>query len=431
MRLIEAARKGFKSIASGTGYTGLGWGFHTMAGGGGAGYDWNREAGLRYDNSVVYAAINYTCRTMIECGLPYVRKAGDPNSEIEGHPATELLANPNPWYDWATWLSGQVVSELASRSGMSYAFMHRSGGGKLIGFEYLPHFGVTPYSVPGSGEFIDKYFLAVRNGRMEVDPKNILALRYGPMNPLRPQISYGPIEACLVEVCTDKEALAFTASLLKNAGVTPHLVSPSGKDASGMDIVFGEAQARQIESVISEKTTGANRGRVVVSPIGLNIDDLSLSPADMNAEKIHNIAEERICAALGISPQVLNLGTGLENGNNRASADSALRQAARDYVKPYLVRKAQQLTRVLIPELGNPGEEVAFHWENMEALQDDKTEAAKRDELACGGPWETVNEVRKRKGMSPVEGGDAIRERSMRPQDQEEKNARQTQYTDR
>ena len=134
-----------------------------------------------------------------------------------------------------------------------------------------------------------------------------------------------------------------------------------------------------------------------------------MDPSRMNLEAIRNINEERVCATLRIPPQVLHLGTGLENQNNRASAEAAAKNAARSFTKPYMIRKAMELTRCLVPELGLPGDRIRWKWEDIEALQEDKTEKAKRAAIAVGGPWVTVNEYRESEGMEKVEGGDELR----------------------
>ncbi len=426
MRIQQLARRGFKSVSRGYGGTlSSSWrGTQNLSGG----RDWNREAGLRYDNSVVYAAIMYACAAMSEVDIYVRRPKGDGTfEEIPDHPITELLKNPNPWYDGTTLMSGWIISELAG-PGSSYTYKHRSGAGKLIGLEYLPHFSVAPFWSPNSGNFIDYYRLSVSGGYMQVDPSEMLQQRFGPINPLKPQESLGPIAAAIQEVVTDKQAANFVLTVLANTGVTPHLISPALKDGDGNEIIFGPDQVEQINRAFSEKITGDNRGRPLIMPLPIKVDSISSSPADMNLEGIRNVSEERICAVLRIPPLVLNLGTGLENTNNRASANSAATAAARDFVKPYMRKKAAQLTRDLIPELGMPGEEVVFRIEAIEALQDDKTELAKRYAIACGGPWMTPNEIRQKEGEEPIEGGDDLRKGEQ--SNQAETNGKSTQGND-
>lgn len=419
---MRRAQAGYASISR-SGGAGGSWGF-TRGFTGTSGFDWNREAGVRYDNSIVFAAIMYAWNSLSEVDIIVKRPGSDGTLiEVPNHPITQLLQEPNPWYDGSTLLGGWIISELAGRGGMSYTYKHRSPAGKLIGLEYVPHFAIRPWCSPGSGAFIDSFKLSLQGGLLDVPPSEILQQRFGPVNPLFPQLSIGPLEAVLQRICTDKQADNYTASLLKNVGVTPHLISPSLKDSDGTEVLFGEAQAIQIENAWTDKITGDNRGRPLIMPLPVSVQNLSFNPDDMNLDAIHNINEERICAALGIHPLSLHLGSALEQSNNRASADAAYRQSARSFVKPYMLKKGRQLTRDLVPELGEPGDQVCFKWELMEALQDDKSEEATRDETACGGPWMTVNEIRAKRGQGPIEGGDVLRDKSKPSQDPKESNA--------
>ena len=411
--MLETARRGFKSVSRGYGGYG-GSGFVFGLPGSGEGRDWNREAGVRYDNSIVFAAIQYAINAMTEVGPPYVRRPkGDGTYEaVPNHPVTALFANPNPWYGFDVLMGGWVISELAGRHGQSYTYLHRSSGKKIIGLEYVPHFGIGPFTSPGSDNFVDWYLLRTYEGQQKIPVEDVLVQRFGPINPLRPQISIGPLESVLMEICTDKESANYTAALLLNTGITPHLISPAIKGDDFASQNFSKEQVGQIKELISEGATRDNRGKALVMRLPIKVDSLSFSPVDMNLEGIRNISEERIGAALGIHTNVFGMGTGLEQANNRASAGASFAQAARSFVKPYMRRKAAQLTRALIPELGQPGEEIVFKMEDIEALQDDKTEAAKRKAISCGGAWLTVNEIRESEGAKPIEGGDELRKQS-------------------
>lgn len=403
--ILDKARKGYqiKSVVRPqAGY----YGYPHRA----EGFDWNREAGLRYDNGIVFAAISWAIKSLCEVDLVHERLKSDGSYEpVKDSPIIDLLENPNGWYDLPALMSGWIISELAGRGGMSWTYKHRSGSGKLVGLEYIPHFVVRPWTNPDSDNFLDSWKVSTQGGYLDVKPEDMLVQRFGPINPLRPQLSVGPLEAVLMDIGTDKQAASYTASLLRNVGVTPHLISPAIKDLQGVEIEFGQAQADQIEAKWSEKITGENRGRPLIMPIPVSVESLSFSPQDMNLEALRNVSEERVCAALGIPPVVLNLGTGLQQSNNRASAEAAAVAAARSFTLPYMRLKAKQLTRDLVPELGNPGDRIRFRIEDISALMADDMDEAKRDEIACGGPWQTVNEIRERRGLPPIEEGDDLR----------------------
>lgn len=410
MRLFNAgrARAGFQSVSARPGY-----GF--INGGGSVdGRNWRAEAGLGYDIAPVFAAVMYAVTALTEVDIITERQGSDGNyHEVPNHPITRLLADPNPWYDRDAYLSGCLISEMCSHRGMSQSIKHRSTANKVIGLEYMPHYHVQPETFPGSGNFIDRFRVTLSNGGIKYyDPSDVLENRFSFMNPLRPQESYGPMNALITNVATTKHALAFTAAMLSNvaAGV---LLSPA-KLADGTTVKFEKEQRQQVREALKENMGGGNAGGMFMVPLGVNVDRLSFSPNELQWDAVLNIAEEHICAAFHIPPATLYLGTGLEHQNNRASADAAAIAGARGFVKPYMMRKGREWTRDLVPELGQPGDRVRFRIEDVEALQEDKNSAAERDELEVT-TYKTINEKRAEKGLPPLADGNRILEKQAKP----------------
>jgi hypothetical protein len=408
-KIISSGVRGLGSITGGFGaqggFGGTAFGLNTE------GRNWNREAGARFDNPIVYAGLQYVSGGFMEM-RPYVRRRkGDGWERVNNHPAETLLdactitGEPAPWYDGTTLESGWTISELCGRGGMSYTFKHRSSGGRLVALEYLPHFAVQPFCSPGSGNFIDWYRVSVAgaygSGYMQLERKDILAMRYGPINPYRLVEGVGPLEACLLEVVTDKQAAQFTAALVANVGITPHYFKPGWKTADGGPGKVEKESWDEFLAVYDDKITGPNRGKPLTSSLPLDVVKLGFSPSEMDMGAIRNIPEERICAALRIHPNSLYLGTGLEQANNRASSEVAEKQSARNCLKPYAIRRGKQLTQEFMAEgLLAPDEEIYFPTENLEALQEDKSERAKRLIVACGGAYISVNEARQMDGLA-------------------------------
>lgn len=405
MSTLDKARRGYQT-ARGTaplakGYGG-GYGVNVGSSGTVEARSWSAEAGLRYDNSVVFAAVQYGIRTMLEVDLEVCRTKRNGDVEVvKNHEALRVVKEPNPWYSYEAMVSGWVISQFCAAQGSSYTFKHRSGAGKVIALEYIPHFGIWPYIDPGSPEWISWYWLTVSGGYRRIEPGDVIQQRYGPIDPARPQLSVGPLNAAMLEVATDKQAAMYTASILSNVGVTPHLITPKGEGA------YNSTQALEIKEMMYDKISGGNRGKPLVASVSMDVHDISMSPTDMDLSAIRQLSETRICSALGIHPLSLNLGVALENSNNRASAEAAAKSDARNFGKPFLTRNAAELTRGLMPELGEPGEYFRFRIEDIEALKEDSTEAAKRDDILVRSTT-TVNELRASRGDPALPGGDVI-----------------------
>lgn len=409
---LRASLAGMRPISPG--YGGMS-AYGVLGASGLEGRNWDREAGARFDNSIVYAAISYITNGFMEM-RPYVRRrVGDSWERVNNHPVERLLDHcavqgQAPWYDGTTLESGQIVSELCGKAGMSYAFWHRSSAGRIIGVEYLPHYAVMPFTFPGSGDFISYYRVAVAGGGgigyLQLDPSDVLAIRYGgvAINPYRVQVAVGPLEAILLEVVTDKQAALWTAALLSNVGVSAHYFKPAWKLADGSPGSITSEQWEVFKRGYEEAITGGGRGKPFSSVLPLDVERLGFSPSEMDLGAIRNIPEERISAALRIHPNTLYLGTGLAQANNRASAEIAEVQSARNCLKPYAARRSRQLTHALRGELLAPDEEVYYPAsECLEALQEDRGMMASRLAVACGGPFMSVNEARQRFGLPETE----------------------------
>jgi hypothetical protein len=65
-----------------------------------------------------------------------------------------------------------------------------------------------------------------------------------------------------------------------------------------------------------------------------------------------------------------------------------------------------------VPELGEPGDFLAFDYDEIEEYRVYKAEQDQKD---CGGPSYTVNEVRERRGDDPIDGGDTLRQGAIQP----------------
>jgi hypothetical protein len=402
LRFLDRARAGLQSVSARPG-SGYGW---RAFGDGATGRDWSAQVGKGYDVAPIYSAVNFACRAFSEVEIIHERPDGKGGWQRVVKSQIEALLNaPNPWYTWDTYLSGCLVSEMAGFRGVSFTYKHRSSAGRVVGLEYMPHHGVHAYTATGSGDFVTYYRLNLGNGQYRTeDPRNILLQRFGFMNPMRPQESVGPLSALYLEIANIRQAGAYTANMLSNVGAGK-LLSP-GTQPDGTEIVFGDEQEAQVKQAVSELKADGVGGFAFV-PLGVRIDDLQFSPADLKFDAILNISDEHIASAFLIAPASMYYGTGLENQNNRASAEAAAKATARSFTKPYMQQKNATFTADLVPELGEPGDRVRFKVEDIEALQEDKTETAKRDQIECQTHC-TVNEKREEKGKPPIEGGDTI-----------------------
>jgi HK97 family phage portal protein len=368
------------------------------------GADLAREVSARIDNSVVYPAVLFATKAILEAPIVVKRPgAGGKLEVVPNHPITELLNKPNPWYGGATLLQATIVAQILG--GQGYWLKHRSGARKIIGLEYLPLGAVWPESIPGSGNFIDLYRVRLQTGPKTFLPDDVVRLTWHVVNPWRPALAVGPLEACLPEIAADRRASRYEHGILRNTSKA-HVLSPRGQDALGQPLTFGETQREDIQTWVREMGSGDAVGSVGVWPYPMDVSQIGFSPADMALEHQHNLSEERVAACIGIPAVLLGFGTGLENSSNRAQLQSARLQGAQQFTIPLMQSLARQLTEDLVPELGLPGDVVEFLTDQIPVIREAREES---DAAAAGNPHKSVNEVREAKGLPPVPGGDRIK----------------------
>ena len=110
----------------------------------GATFDYKREAGELWKNSIVLSFIKFACRVYPSARLVVKRPSADGKFEqVDIHPILDLLAYGNADYSGDVVEQGRILSTMVD--GNAYLYKERSAAGKVVGLRYIPHFMITPY----------------------------------------------------------------------------------------------------------------------------------------------------------------------------------------------------------------------------------------------------------------------------------------------
>jgi phage portal protein BeeE len=388
-------------IGSGNGLYGYAYGAE--------GIDYNKEAGLRWDNGIAYAIISFLC-TCVN-GTPLMVAKRDKSGKlvpIPDHPALELLNDPNPWYDGTLLASAQVFEEAAR--GNSYVYKHRNPRtNALIAYEYLPEGTCVPYTWPGTGEFISEYRIATATGYYKVPPDDVLHMRWMTPNPVNPVYGMSPLDANLPNLVADNVAKRHEAVIIRNAGVSNVSVAPMIARDGQPQPVFTKEQREQLRDDIEDKITGDNKGRPMIWKLPVDFRQIGFDPKQLLLTEVRQMSQMEMCAGFHVQPVVIGLSAGLEKSNNRASIEGAIDITLDMGVLPYLRHRARQLTRDLIKTemYGEPGEQILYDEAQIPEMRE---RLVKRLVEWTGGPIYSLNEGRAEAGLGPMEGGDSIRQ---------------------
>lgn len=168
-------------------------------------------------------------------------------------------------------------------------------------------------------------------------------------------------------------------------------------------------QIERLQSSFAKKYSGSDNFHKLplVLTEGITAKELSLSAEDSQLLEARKFQVIDIARAFGVPPHMI--------GETSASTSwgSGIESMSRGFVtytlQPHLVRIEQELNRKLFPR--DSGKFLQFDRDAL--IEGDSKAQAEYNRAALGGPgtgqgWLTVNEVRKNKGLAPVEGGDVI-----------------------
>lgn len=264
----------------------------------GTAVNYARMAGDLWLNSACQSVINWITRAWPE-SYPCVKKPGDGGKKlVVDHPLTGILMNPNPWDDDTTIWGGTILSFWVD--GNAYWRINRDRGGRVGEFEYVPHWAISPQRDPDSrNPGPDYYRMWTTQGPIDVAPWDVVHYRFG-KDPYNDLLGMSQWMSANCEAYTDNESAHFTATTMRNRGTPWMIVSPSAKDE-------GFEDPTQVRDMIEARTTGDNRGRVVVLDIGTKLD-FPGPMKDMGMEGLRQIPVHRICALAGIAVDSIDLG---------------------------------------------------------------------------------------------------------------------------
>lgn len=369
----------------------------------GSRFDYESEAGDPALNGVVAICLGWIADNFPEAELRVVHDVEDGMPDpVHGHALTELVADPNPYYDGDTLWAATLVDYCVN--GNAYWLKVRSQGGRVVELWSLPYWQVRPcwYDPPHpqASEFISHYVYTVGGEEQGFPRGDIVHFRFG-RDPRNPRLGMGRLKAVLREIVTDNECAIYGAALMRNMAIPSVHISPADKD-----VEFSDEDAGEFRRQWRARYGGEQRGVPMVATVPVKVDRLQLSPEELALDRFRNAPEARICAALRISPMVVGLSVG-DLQRSYANYSVARRAAYEDCLMPLGRRSARTLERQLLGDLGGrPGERVVWDYSRVSALREDRTAVYRRNTIAVMGGWMTVNEARSGAGLPVADGQD-------------------------
>ncbi len=357
-------------------------------------FDYRKEVGDFLDASVVMAPIGWLQRALPEAKLVIRKrvKAGGELVDLDTHPLIDLIQKPNPFYgDIALWWA--TVLSLGT-DGNGYWMIVRNMAGRPAELWYIPHWQIEPKWPADGSAFVSHYRYSPGGSEAgDVAPDDVIHFRMG-INPRNIRKGLSPIDSVIREIFMDLESSNFVSSLLKNMGVPGVVISPKGGATPAPDDVAAT------KAWFQEQFGGDNRGRPLVMGAPTEVTPYGFNPQQMNMGEARDIAEERVCAALGVPAAIVGFGAGLQSTKVGATMEELRKLAWHNGVLPMARAIADELQRAMLWQFGqDAGLSVGWDTSAVPALQEDEDRKSARWDKRLSTGAITVFEYRHAMGM--------------------------------
>ena len=346
---------------------------------GGSNFDYRREVGAPWENSIISACIQWAERAFPEARLMVQRYNNGTWEEEPDHYALRLLKFPNKEYSSNALWTSIVRSWMLDGNVYLYADFSRSVLGWPNQLFYIPHTSINPRFDENGSTFINDYIYRTGRDNFIIPKDNIVQFRNG-LSLDNTRKGTCPILGVLREICADNEASTAAAAIMRNLGV-PGITFVPADSSSEMT----QEQLQKLREMGREKFTGDRRGEMLVTNIPGKFEQFGFAPEQLAFDKIRKLPEERICAAFGLPAMVIGMGAGLER-STFTNYKEAREAAYENCMIPMYKTLADQLSWELLPIFDESPKDVRFWFDTSEitALQEDQNARYER----IGKTWE-------------------------------------------
>jgi HK97 family phage portal protein len=344
--------------------------------------------------AAVYSCVRLLAETgsMLPTGV--YRREGNSRVPFEEHPAASLLtfqANPGlaSGEMWA-----QVLGWMLLR-GNAAVYVERSGGGLPIGLWPIAWTSVEPRRVPDTGELVYKITLAddewapIREKDGLVRAENLLHFRsFG----LGGAEGLSPIGMARQAVGTGYAAIAYIGGFFARDASPGGMVSVPGK--------LTDQQWERLNRQWLDLHEGFdNSHRLGILEGGATWEKTTLSPADAQFLEVYKLTRMEIAGIYGVPPHMIG------DVERSTSWGSGIEQQSLGYVIYSLLPWLTRLERTARQLFG--GDPALYMKFNPEGLQrGDTTQRFTGYTQARQWGWMSVNEIRAKEELPPIDGGD-------------------------
>lgn len=319
--------------------------------------------------------------------------------KIDEHPLLTLLHRPNPFYAGAEFFENIYAYKLISGNAFIYALGKENFTPRELHILRPDRVNIVADSSGSVAGYIhklknsEKFYPCNRlNGQARI----LHIKNFYPLDDLR---GLSSVEAAAFSIDQHNQAAAWNKSLLENAA------RPSGalivKNNGAYEGNLSNEQYSRIKEQMEEVFMGSkNSGRPLLIEGGLEWQEMSMSPKDMDFIEAKNSAARDIALALGVPPQLL----GIPGDNTYSNMQEARLALWEETIIPLLDHLTDSLNHWLIP-MFDENLRLSYDVNDISGLSSRREKIWARIENAS---FLSINEKRQMVGLSPIEGGDGL-----------------------
>ncbi len=367
-RLFRAATGAVRGGMTWSGYGGQGRGWRLLLPG--SQYDYEAAAGDLWRNTAVACCLRWIKVNFPEPRVEVIKEqAGGKHQVVHESEVAKLLHRPNKFWDRYQFYAACCLSYFVD--GNCYIRKIRSASGKVVELWWVPHWLIFPRWRMDGTEYIGWYDYEV-NGKTERIPvADIIHWRNG-IDPRDDRRGFSEIKQGVRQICGLNECDTYTSAMLRNMGIVGAVISFDGDEGS---VDPGEVDV--LRDQWREDHTSEGRGTPLISPRGMKVQQLSMTPESMRLDKIPARLEATIHSLVGLSPMVTNADAGKDH-KTYANYGEARKAGYEDCLIPAQGSFAECLTVNLLESDFSEGDRVRFDYSGIKCLAQNETEVADR-----------------------------------------------------
>lgn len=339
----------------------------------------------------VYACVNAIAEEVGNINLRLFQlKDGNP-VELDEHVMLDLLFRVNPFQTFFDFI--YLHETYMGLAGESFWLLERGKDNPKPTDEVKELWLLRPdllEVVPDAKNFVKGYLYRSPTGRqISLLPHEVIGFKQP--NPLNIFRGYSPIKAGAISIDVHKFSGLWNRAFFYNSARPDAVLKAKDK--------LTDEQWKRLQAQWESNFGSIGKAhRVAVLEEGTEYQQISVSPKDMDFANLKNITRDEIMAIYRVPKSIL----GITDDVNRANAEATIFAFSRFVVKPKMQRIVDTLNEFFVPLFGDD------LWLDFDDPVPDDREKTVNEYNLGHNKWLTINDIREREGLAPIEGGDAI-----------------------